>query len=130
MAKLKKRMKGGAIVLASGSEMQRGGAQGPMLKAAPAELFYQAGGIMTFRKLFTAEYEKELKKVQDAKPAGRNGKRPDLTEAEKKAVLRGLGWKALGLGYVGIRTFEKGDLTGAGSFGLFANGCVAMADSF
>lgn len=120
----KVRYSGGAMVLAPQGEMMRPTSGGPMLREAPSELLYQAGAIGLGRKLLMSEYEKKVAQLQATKKKGE-----EVTEAEKKDIMRGLGWKAMGLGYVGIRTFEKGDMTGAGSYGAFVNGVVMLSDS-
>lgn len=130
MAKFKKGKKvkygGGAMVLASQADMARPASGGPMLKEAPAGLLYQAGAIVAGRKLVTSELDKAYS--EKARQLGKK-KPEDLSDSEKADVMRSLGWKALFAGYVGLRTFEKDDMTGAMSMGAFVNGAVLLADS-
>lgn len=130
MAKFKKKgnkMKygGGAMVLHSGGGLAPAAA-GPMLKPAPAGMLYEAAAVAAGRKWVTSELEKQYQ--EKARALGKKSA-DQLTAGEKSDVMRSLGWKLMGGGYIARRTFESGDMVGAAGQGAFVNGIILVTDS-
>lgn len=116
------RGKGGgqAIVLASSGELEAhgGGGGGGRLKDGASDVLWEGAAIIGARKMAVAHIDKMVEK---AKPAER--------DTVRREESRSLGLKMAAGGFLGLRTFAKGDLANTGSRASFVNGCILVADS-